>query len=194
MRKRTILSAMTTLVLLAGCSAIGHAPAGRYNVGAAQYTLGRSWSDVSKILPGRTPKVRVLSIDGPLLNRLYVSDALRPGDSLIKRASKETPTPTLRAGMTGQERMEFVADSMSAAGYQRVETSRPRQAPFGQARAVRFDLSARTNDGLDIKGIAQAAEVAGKTYVAIYLAPAEHYYAATVADAEQVIASALPGR
>lgn len=180
------------LLGLAACQSISAVPAGPLKVGSAEMTLGRQWADVSPLLLGANKKVRVLSIDGPLLNRLYVTDGLLVGEPLVKALTKEKPTPKLRADMNSSERIEFVADSIAAAGYLRVETSRPRPAKFGARTAVRFDLSARTEDGLDVKGTALAAEADGKSYFVIYLAPGEHYFQASLPEVEAVMASAHP--
>ncbi|MFZ5719134.1 MAG: hypothetical protein ACOY5Y_06665 [Pseudomonadota bacterium] len=193
MRALRPLLAAGALLALGACAAISNVPPGPMKVGSAEVTLGRDWSDISTIMTGSVKKVRVLSIDGPLLNRLYVTDGLSAGEALIKAPSKDKPTPTLRDGMNSSERMEFVADSVAAMGYQRVETQRPRPAKFGEAPAVRFDISARTEEGLDVLGTAMAAEAGGKTYFVLYLAPAEHYYQASLAEVEKVIASARPG-
>jgi hypothetical protein len=180
------------LLGLAACQSITAVPAGPMKLGTAEVSLGRQWADVSPLLAGANKKVKVLSIDGPLLNRLYVTDGLAAGESLVKTATKEKPTPKLRAGMNSSERMEFVADSITAMGYQRVATARPRPTRFGGQTAVRFDITARTEDGLDVLGTALAAEAGGKSYFVIYLAPAEHYYQAGLSEVEQVIASAKP--
>lgn len=193
MRALRPLIAAGALLALSACASISNVPAGPMRVGSAEVTLGRDWSDISPILAGSVKKVRVLSIDGPLLNRLYVTDGLAEGESLIKAQAKEQPTPTLRAGMNSSERMEFVADSLAAMGYQRVETARPRPAQFGGQPAVRFDLSARTEDGLDVMGTAMAAQVEGKSYFLLFVAPAEHYFQAALPEVEQVMASARPG-
>lgn len=190
---RAILPALAALSL-AACATITPAPAGPLKVGSgANVTLGRQWSDISLVMPGRHKKVRVLSIDGPLLNRLYLTDGLAPGDYLIKPLAKERPMPLVRADMSATERMEFVTDSISAMDYQRVALAKPRPAKLGAASGVRFDVSAQTAEGLEIKGVATVAEIGGKIYVILYLAPAEHYFAATLPEAEAVMASARVG-
>lgn len=190
MRLRTLIVALVATSLLAGCAGITKAPAGPAKVGSTQVTLGRDWSDVSALMVGRSKKVRLLSLDGPLLNRLYVSDGLTPGDYLVKPVAKERPTPVVRADMSVSERIEFVVDSVSAMGFQRVEAGKPRPAPVGGHPGVRFDLTAKTSEGLDLAGSALAAEAGGKTYVVIYLAAAEHYYAANLSEVESIMASA----
>jgi hypothetical protein len=181
------------LLLLGGCAAVADAPAGAFKVGDTyQVTLGREWSDISKIMVGRPKGVRLLSIDGPWLNRLYLTDGLAPGDFLVKPAAKERPTPTYQKDMSPSELVEFVADSVAALDYERVETTGLRPATMGGAQALRFDIKAMTREGLEIAGTAETAQMGGKLYVILYLAPAEHYYAASLAEVEAVMASARP--
>jgi hypothetical protein len=189
------LAAVSLLAIgLAACATITAVPAGPLSVkNEYSVTLGRMWSDVSVVLPGRQPKVRVLSLDGPFLNRLYVSQGLSAGEGLLKTVHKEQPMPAVRAGMSASERMEFVADSMSAMGYQKVETAHPQPAKFGADNAVRFDLTAVTPAGLEMKGTALIAEAGGKIYVILYIAPGEHYFEASLPEVEQVMASVRRG-
>lgn len=187
---RAIAPALAALALSA-CATVSSAPVGAFKVGEAyEVALGREWSDISATMANRTKKVRLLSIDGPLLNRLYLTDGLVPGDYLIKPAAKEQPTPVIRADMSASERLEFVTDSVAALEYQRVQLVRPRAAKLGEASAVRFDLNAQTKEGLEMRGTGVIAEKDGKVYVLLYLAPAEHYFAAILPEVETVMASA----
>ena len=194
MTMRTLIRALAPLgacLALAACATVTSTPAGALKVGAGyEVALGREWSDISNIMTGRTAKVRLLSIDGPLLNRLYVTDGLAPGEYLIKPARKETPTPVIRPDMSASERLEFITDSVVALDYQRVQLVRPRPAKFGQGNGVRFDLTAQTKAGLDVKGAGVISEQGGKTYVLLYLAPAEHYFDAYLAEVEAILGSA----
>ena len=194
---RTLIRALAPLgacLALAACATVTSTPAGALKVGAGyEVALGREWSDISNIMTGRTAKVRLLSIDGPLLNRLYVTDGLAPGEYLIKPARKETPTPVIRKDMSASERLEFITDSVAALEYQRVELAKPRPGRIGEASGVRFDLTAQTREGLDIKGAGVIAERGGKTFVLLYLAPAEHYFDASLAEVEAIMASARLG-
>lgn len=176
---------------LAACASVSSAPVGAFKVGDAyEVALGREWSDISAVMTGKTKKVRLLSIDGPLLNRLYLTDGLVPGDYLINPAAKERPTPVIRQDMSATERLEFVTDSVAALEYQRVQLARPRAAKFGEAPAVRFDLNAQTKEGLEMRGTGVIAQKDGKIYVLLYLAPAEHYFQVTLPEVETVMASA----
>ncbi|EJL34759.1 hypothetical protein PMI01_01452 [Caulobacter sp. AP07] len=177
---------------LGACVSVTSAPAGAYKVGASQVTLGHEWSDISAIMYQRPAKVRLLSMDGPLLNRLYVTDGLAPGEFMVKPLAKERPTPTYRAGMAPNELVEFVSDSVAALDYQRVETEDLRPAKFAGGDGLRFDLKAKSKEGLDVSGTALVAEKAGKLYVVLYIAPTEHYYAVELPEVETVIGSVKP--
>lgn len=189
-RRLRILACAAVLMALAACTTVTLAPAGPYVVGSQSVTLGRSWSDISIIMWGRPKHVRLLSIDGPLLNRLYIADGLTSGQFLVKPMKKERPTPTWKTGMSPSEQVEFVADSVSALDYQRVETAELRPVKVGGVDGMRFDISAKTAEGLDISGIAQVAESGGRLYLILYLAPSEHYFGAQRAEVESVMTSA----
>lgn len=180
-------AALGAAVLLAGCSPITLAPAGVYKVGAGTVTLDRPWNDISGMWVGRPDKVRLLSLDGPLLNRLYVTDGLESGDSIVRSPRREMRTPVYADAMSVTEQVEFVGESVTALGYERVATSGVRPVELNGQRAVRFDIEAATGEGLDIRGIGQAAKRDGKLYVAIYLAPAEHYFEAARPSAENAM-------
>ena len=192
MSKRFLTAAAVALALgVSACTTVTSVPAGSLPVGGGhQVTLGREWSDISAIMTGRPKKVRLLSIDDPLLNRMYIAQGLKPGEFLVKPSAKEKPTPTVRANMSATERIEFVTDSVAALVYQRVEALRPRPAKFGNGDGVRFDIKAQTSEGLDVSGTALVAEAGGELYVILYLAPTEHYYEATLPEVERIMASA----
>lgn len=180
-------------LLLAACATASIAPVGAYKVGASEVQLGRAWSDITS-WHGAMPKgVKALSVDGPLLNRLYIIDGLPEGKELFKPARKETPTPVVRPDMSANERMEFVADSIAVLGYQDVEASAPRPGKYGDIDGVRFELSGRSPEGLDMKGIGVAASRDDRLYLFIYYAPAEHYYGALLPEVERVLTSLRVG-
>lgn len=191
MKLHARIAALGLALLLAACASISAAPAGPYKVsGDMTVTLGQEWADASRAQVGAPRRVRLLTIDGPLLNRLYFTTGLQPGDFMVKPERRDRPTPTYRAGMSPTELVEFVADSVAALDFQRTETARLRPAKLGGADALRFDLTAQTDEGLDMSGTAVVAERGGKLYVILYLAPDEHYFTAGQAEVESIMASA----
>jgi hypothetical protein len=188
---RTLRVAATAaaVLALAACAGIKAVPAGPYVHGGSSMTVGRTWTDLG-IVPGSPKTLRMLTIDGPALNTLFVIDGLKDGEYIIRATSKEKPTPTYRTGMSPTEQVEFLADSAVAIGFQRVETDNIRPVKVSGADGVRVDLSAQTAAGLDVSGTAQLVEVGGRLYILFYVAPTEHYFEATRAEVESVMASA----
>lgn len=190
--KRLLKTAAVAALLagLAGCAAITPVPAGPVALGGGhQVSLGREWSDISAIVPQRMKNVRLLTIDGPLLNRLYLAEGLAPGEGLIKSVSREHAAPAFHADMSATELVEFLSDSTAALGYQRVTTSHLRPAKVGAQTAYRVDLQAQTESGLQLSGTAQMAVLNGKLYLILYLAPSEYYYGATLPEVEGIMRS-----
>lgn len=184
-----LLAPALAALSLAACTTVTDAPAGGFALGEHEVTLGREWSDVAIMM--QAPKgVHVLSVDGPWLDRFYLTEGLSPGEPLVRAASREHPNPVFRADMSPQEQVEFVSDSVAALGYVRVETKGLRPATFAGAPAVRFDLVAATKEGLDISGTGETVMVNGKLKVMLYLAPREHYYASLLPEVESVMRSA----
>jgi len=182
-------AAMAAVISLSACVAMEAVPAGPYVSGGHQITVGRTWTDMGRPLDASSG-VRMLSIDGPQLNRLLVIDGLAPGEFIIRPASRERPTPTWTAGLTPTEQVEFLADSLAAMHYHRIETNNLRPVKVGERSGLRFDIGARTVDGLNISGIAQLVEAGDRLYILLYLAPTEHYFDATRAEVESIMASA----
>lgn len=178
-------------LLLSACATISAAPAGPYQVGDSMtVTLGHAWNDASHAIVGAPRRVRMLTVDGPLLDRLYITSGLKPDEWMVKPAARERPTPLYRSNMSPTELVEFVADSVSALDYQRVETSALRPAKMGDTDGLRFDIKSLTEEGLEMSGSALVAERAGRLYVILYLAPSEHYFAAGRAEVESIMNSA----
>jgi hypothetical protein len=191
-RKLRAAVALAALVSLSACAGLKAVPAGPYASGGNQITVGRTWTDMGRLFDA-SQGVRLLSIDGPQLNRLFVIDGLKPGEFIIRPVTKEQPTPTWKAGLSPSEQVEFLADSLSAMQYYRVETGGLRPVKVGDRNGVRFDITAQTVDGLDVSGIAQLVEAGDRLYILLYLAPTEHYFNATKAEVEGIMASARVG-
>lgn len=185
-----ILAAAFIGLSLAGCATITLAPAGAYSAGDAAYTLGRNWSDLTAVVPARGEGVHVLTIDGPLLNRMFLTDGIGEGQPIIRPVNRrEHRNPVYRSGSSATEQIEFIADSLGAMDYQSVETSGVRRAERAGRNGIMFDITARTPEGLNISGLAQCIEVDGELYVAIFVAPTEHYFGVYQAEAQRVMES-----
>ena len=130
-----------------------------------------------------------MTLDGPALNRLYMSD-IKVGESIVRAQSKEKPTPVLGADLSFNEQVEFVVDSIAALGYFRVESHGLRPQKFGATEGLRFEIDAQTQEGLNIDGTALAAMSNGQFHLVLFLAPEEHYFGASSKQVETILASA----
>jgi hypothetical protein len=106
--------------------------------------LDRPWNDISAIWVNRPAKMRPLSLDGPLLNRLYLSEGLVDGDHIVKPARRESTTPIYADAMSVTEQVDFVADSVTALEFERVTTEPVRAVDVAGVRAVHFDILGKT--------------------------------------------------
>lgn len=173
---------VAAMATLSACVSITEV-SGPYKAGKVVYNLDTSWNDMTGV--SMQPKgVHLLTLDGVTLNRLYLSEGLAEGQHLARpNSNREKNTPSWRKDMGITEQMEFVSDSVEAYGYGRVEATSPRPVTVSGQRGVRFELSAKTEAGLDIKGIAQVVSKDDLAYVAIFIAPGEHFYPANQASA-----------
>jgi hypothetical protein len=188
--RRTLLAGAAGLAL-AGCATSG-VVTGAYKVGPAyEVTLGDKWADISTWLGDRGPGVRLLTIDGPWLNRLYITEGLKPGQSMIRAPSRDRPNPTYRDNMSSRELVEFVVENVAVLGYQAPDSTNLRPAKFGVADGVRFEIATQTPRGLLIDGTALVAQRYGRLYVMLFLAPREHYFAVTLPEVEKIFASVM---
>lgn len=171
------------LMLTACASAPTLAPAGAFKAGGPTVTLDRDWSLYPQ---GMGPKTKMLTIDGLLLNRLYVSDGLSGTDPLfvdpIKGDNESNPAPRAKGEMSLSEHMEYVTNAVTVLGYLKVETRNPKPVTISGVKGVRFEFTAKTTEGLNIHGLAQAASAKGLNYYIVYIAPDEHYYAASLTN------------
>lgn len=193
MRGAALAVSVLGLAVLGGCAAgVTAAGPGAYAVGDAySVTLGRQWSDISGITAQRPTNVRLLSIDGPLLNRLYLAHDVAPGAGLIRPSSRDQTAPVYRADMTSRELVEFVTQSVEAWGYLNVETEALLPADFAGRPGVAFNFAAQTEEGLNISGRAAAAARDSELQVMVYLAPSEHYYARHQTEVDAIFASVI---
>ena len=126
---------------------------------------------------------------------LHVRDALTSApdttaaDLMRPVLTLEATTPIYDASMSVTEQVEFVANSVTALSYERVATSGVRPVQVNGQRGVRFDIEGATKEGLVIKGVGQAVKAGDQLYVAIYLAPGEHYFAESRGAAEATMDS-----
>lgn len=185
---KTVLGLAILAATLSACVS-ARPVSGAYASAATTITLAETWSDVSDYTQAQTPGSKVLTLDGPALNKLYLVSDIKPGQSIVRSVSKEKPTPVLRADLSFNEQVEFVTDSIAAMGYFRVETHDLRPQKIGAVDGLRFDFDAQTQEGLNIDGTALAAMSGGRFNLVMFMAPEEHYFPASKNRVEAILAS-----
>lgn len=178
MRMNFKLAASIPLLLItSACASITLAPAGSYK-NEQEVTLDRDWSDLSPVTYNNK-NVKTLTIDGPLLNLVYISQGLTEKDPLFigpEGDNKNHIAPRPKENMSLTEQMEFVANSVSELGFLKVEYASPKPVTVSDTKGVRFEIITKTKEGLDTKGLAQAVSKNGKNYYIVYIAPKIHYF------------------
>ena len=91
--------------------------------------------------------------------------------------------------MSITEQVEFVAQSLGSFGYERVETANLRPVEISGTRGARFDIAAMTGEGLNVSGIGQVVKNGEEFFVAVYIAPTEHYFEESRVSAEHAMSS-----
>jgi hypothetical protein len=187
---KRITVSIVLLTLVAGCISIGNVPAGPFAVGSSfAVNLGRNWSNITAISPGLSPQVKVFSIDGPQLNRLYLVGGLEANQGLFRKQGKEKTRPVLKTAMTGSDQIEFLRDSVAALEFRNVEIVQPRPVSLSGSPAIRVNLTARTVEGLEVAGTAVIQKLGEKYNLLIFVAPREHYFDALTSEINSMTGS-----
>jgi hypothetical protein len=177
------LAALAVLVVLAACSTFS-------TVGTERHEIANFYSVAPQTQWNRYTDgdLEVWTVDGPLLDSLQFTSALADGDALYELPGREE-VPRFRANMSESEVMEFVVDSLAAAGAQKIEATGLAPAPFGPRPGFRFDLAYQSGSGLDKLGMALGTLEDGKLYLIIFTGAAQHYYPKYKSSVDALFAS-----
>lgn len=177
------LSALLAIVLLAGCAAYTE-------VTPKRLKLGNAYSVHSQIAWSRSQdgKIETWTVDGPFLEELEFATGLVDGDPLYRIRGRED-LPVYRKTMSESEIMEFVVDSLVAAGAHSVEAANLRPAPFGSWPGFRFELSFQFGSGLDGLGTVLGARKDDAVHLILYTGARLHYFDKHKATVEAIFAS-----
>ena len=161
---------------IAGCSATGGPlvrpgpnPAG----GGLSIDSEMEWTRI----PGQ--RYQTWTIDGELLNRLYLVPRVREGEYIFlgrRQTARRPDGPFYRRGMRPDELRDLVLDGLRMAGGVNVAGRNLRPADFGGREGLRFDFDLSNEEGLRYDGMAAAFEHENGLALAIFLAPGEYYY------------------
>ncbi len=166
---------------LTACVSTPNPAPGKYRMrDVFEVTFARHWSDFTT---DQARGVRLLSLNGPSLDRLYLA-ALRPDEGLSQRVIAGKRATEISTDVAAA----FIAESIDALGFEKPEVSAAPH-PFGGADGARVTIATRTRNGLLFDGEARLAAHGGRLCVILHIAAREHYFAATQPDALAVMES-----
>ena len=189
---------MKAMVLLAafalGACAHAHEARARYQVDHAfSVGLERAWADASmNAAPRLSRHVHLFTIHGPALESLYLVGGLKSGDPLWTPPHGDE-YPRYHADFSRSEIVEFVNVSLAARGYVAVTPHNVRPAALAGQDGVRFDIEMQTADGLDVSGVALAAQSQDRLNLILFAAPREHFYPALMPEIDRMLIAAASG-
>lgn len=126
-----------------------------------------------------TSRYQMWTIDGELLNRLYLIPAVREREFIFlgQRQTKRRPDGAFyKRGLRADELRDLVLDGLRAVGTVNLESRNLRPATFGGREGLRFEFSMSNEEGLKYQGMAAAFEHEKGLALALYMAPSEFYY------------------
>lgn len=182
LRNTRMMLLTSLLALLVACSGGGPLVKPGPNPAGGQLTIdsGMEWTRVA----GR--RYQLWTIDGELLNRLYMIPGVREGEYIFlgERYSRRRPDGAFyRNGMRPDEIKDLIVDGLAASGAVNIRVDNLRPARFGTRDGVRFEMTMANEEGLKYGGMAAAFPHEKGLALAIFLAPTEYYYPR---DAEKV--------
>lgn len=167
---------LACVLLLSACAATVRGVREHYDVGGAfSVTLERSWADISGASRLPAEEMRLLTYHGVTLDRLYFTGGLKPGASLVP-AERGIETLVFHEGLSRAELVEFLAHTLGAMGYVRVEPRNIRPSMLAGENGVRFDVTMQTSDGLEMSAMVLAAQPNGRLNLILFMAPREYYF------------------
>jgi hypothetical protein len=178
-------------LLLSGCvTGPQLAPAGDFVAGSYTVPLKQDWTSMD-IKTGKGKPAKLLTMDGTMLNAVYLISDLEEGDSLLKERKKENPVPKFSADFSDLEMIEFLTDNLERGqGFLNVETTNVEPSEFKGEDAVQFEFSAVNADGLKLHGKSLLGMKDDKLNIILYYAPAIYYYDKLEADVNAMFEAA----
>lgn len=172
--RTSLLIAMT--LMLAACTSGGTLVKAGPNIASGKLIID-SEMEWTRVYTGT--RYQLWSIDGELLNRLYLIPTVREKDYIFLggRETKRRPDGAFyHRGLRPDELRDLILDGLRAAGTINVDASDLRPATFGGREGLRFEFALANEEGLRYRGMAAAFEHEKGLSLVIFMAPAEYYY------------------
>jgi hypothetical protein len=136
---------------------------------------------------------QVWTLDGMALNTLLIYGGLADGKVLLEVKGDNKQPPAFSSSMEGLEIAELVGNTVSRglAGGVSVKTVSLAPATFMGAPGFAAEFAFPTAGGLDMRAFAEGANIGGKLYMLLYVAPRIHYFAKDLDEVRAIAASAV---
>ncbi len=176
---------MAVLAVLAACAPYNLVTTERRDLGGFSVEPQIEWSSLDQ------GGIEIWTVHGTGLEAVYFADGIADGEPFFEQKYFESDKqlPRFRGPMTANEAMEFIVDTLGLSGAGGVRATALRPKKFGGHPGFRFDLDYLAGSGLEGRGLAHGAVIDGKLYLLLYLAAAEHYFAAYGGPVERMIDS-----
>lgn len=174
---RSILSGIALACTLAAC--VGASSTSRLVEPGANKAGRLTLQSEMEWTRATAQRFQLWTIDGELLNMLYLVPEVREGDYIFlgSRQSKRRPDgPYYHRAMREDEIEDLITDGLLGAGFIGVDTTNLRPAQFGAHEGLRFDVSMANPEGLAYQGLVAAFEHERGLALAIFIAPREYYF------------------
>jgi len=185
-----LLASLAAAALLTACaSGPKLASAGIFEAGSYSVPLSQDWTAFN-IKTGKGKPAQLLTVDGTVLNSVYLYSDLKEGDSLMKERKRDNPVPKFTTDLSELELVEFLADSLERGhGLLDVQTMNVEPSSFKGAEAIQFDFTAVNENGLKISGSSLLGVEDEKLNIVLYMAPTIHYYGKLKGDVSAMMTS-----
>lgn len=185
-----IIASIAVGALLTACATGPKlASAGMFEAGSYSVPLSQDWTAYS-IKTGKGKPAQILTVDGQVLNSVYLFSDLKEGDSLMKERKRDNPVPKFSTDLSELELVEFLTDSLERGqGLLNVEAKNVNPTTFKGSDAVKFDFTAVNENGLNVSGSSLLGVKDEKLNIVLYMAPTIHYYGKLKGDVSAMMAS-----
>jgi hypothetical protein len=175
------------LLAVSACTQYSLVEAKKQDIGGA-YTVEAqvAWNKSSE------GKIELWTVDGPSLDAVRFFKGLGDGDVLFKpkiKTKEEAKLPTYLTGMTPNDIVEFVSDSIARVGASDVQAVNLRPIDFGATPGFRFEVTFLSSEGMAVDGLVAGAVIDDELHLIMYTGARLHYFPKYKDQVEKLIGS-----
>ena len=155
-------------------------------------TSPREWNRQSTSLFDDISTVEDWTQNGPYLDTISFVTGMKDGKAVVRQRSRDDrQVPKFRSNMTAPEIAAMIESLFRVrGGTVDFKTLALAPRPFLGANGFQYDFEHLDGDEVRRKGRAVGAVIGGRLYLILFDAARSHYYGASLADYEAIVASA----